>query len=81
MFNVLEMKGFPIKYINQIKRIVQSGGIAVMVNGQVGKYFRTGKGLMQGGALPPILFNQIIEGARCRALPFLKQMIGTFEVY
>jgi hypothetical protein len=51
------MKGFPEKYIGWIKEIMSGGNVAVMVNGFLGSYFETRKGLRQGDPFSPILFD------------------------
>jgi hypothetical protein len=57
MFAVLEMKGFPTKFVELTKKVVKNGKVSVMVNDKVGPYFPTRKGLRQGDPFSPILFN------------------------
>jgi hypothetical protein len=57
MFLVLEMKGFPTKFIELTRKVVENGKVNIMVNDKVGSYFVTRKGLRQGDPFSPILFN------------------------
>jgi hypothetical protein len=57
MFAVLEMKGFPTKFVELTKKVVKNGKVSVMVNDKVGPYFTTRKGLRQGDPFSPIFFN------------------------
>jgi hypothetical protein len=40
-----------------IREVVTSGTISVQINGTVGSYFKSGKGVRQGDPLSPLLFN------------------------
>ena len=55
------MKGFSPKWIAWIKAFICRGSVAVNVNGKIGHYFQTRKGLHQGDPLSPILFNIVAD--------------------
>jgi mannosylglycoprotein endo-beta-mannosidase len=57
MFLVLGMKGFPTKFVELTRKVVENGKVNIMVNGKVGPYFVTRKGLRQGDPFSPLLFN------------------------
>jgi hypothetical protein len=61
LFQTLKMKGFSTKWISWIKSFVMGGSVAVNVNGEVGHFFQTKKGLRQGDPLSPILFNIVTD--------------------
>ena len=50
---VLEMKGFPEKFIQWTKAAIYNGKVVVTLNDMIGKYFTTRKGLRQGEPFSP----------------------------
>jgi hypothetical protein len=61
LFEVLERKEFPEKWIQWIKQVVSGGRVGINLNGEPGEFFGTHKGLRQGGPLPPLLFNLVVD--------------------
>jgi hypothetical protein len=57
----LRMKGFSNKWHTLINNFVSGGSVAIKVNDDTGRYFRTKKALRQGDLLSPMLFN-IVAG-------------------
>lgn len=57
MLSVLEMKGFPEKFIQWTKSAIVDGKVAITLNDMLGNYFTTRKGLRQGDPFSPLLFN------------------------
>ena len=55
------MKGFPDKFVQWTKSVVNNGKVCIMVNDRLGPYFRTRKGLRQGDLFSPLLFNIAAE--------------------
>jgi hypothetical protein len=45
---VLKRKNFLDKWVGWMKQVIEGGRVGIMINGQVGSYFRTFKGLRQG---------------------------------
>jgi hypothetical protein len=60
-FHVILMKGFPVQLVEWVKKVVKDGSIAVMVNDQLGPYFKTLRGVRQGDPLPPIVFDLAVD--------------------
>ena len=54
------MKVFSPKWISWVDSFILGGSAAINVNGEVGPYFQTIKGLRQGDP-PPILFNMVAD--------------------
>jgi hypothetical protein len=57
----LRMKGFPPKWCKWIARFIQRGSVGIKANCDFENYFQTLKGLRQGDALLPILFNIVAD--------------------
>jgi hypothetical protein len=57
LFEMLRQRGFDEIWCKWIKEVVTSGTLSVQVNGSVGSYFKSGKGVKQGDPLSPLLFN------------------------
>jgi hypothetical protein len=55
-------KGFCKRWIEWILKAVCGGRVAVNLNGELGYYFRSYKGLRQGNPLSPLLFNLVADG-------------------
>jgi hypothetical protein len=62
LFEMLSQRGFNEKWSNWVKSVVSSGTLSVQVNGTIGSYFKSGKGVRQGDPLSPLLFNLAVDG-------------------
>jgi hypothetical protein len=61
LFEVLERKFFPEKWILWMKQVVCGGRVGINLNGEPGEYFGAYKGLRQGDPLSPLLFNLVAD--------------------
>jgi hypothetical protein len=52
-------KKFDPQWINWIIRAVRGGMVAINLNGELGQFFRSYKGLRQVDLLSPLLFNLV----------------------
>lgn len=59
---VTKSKGFSDQWIDWVMKAVRGGRVAVNLNGELGQYFRSYKGLRQGDPLSPTLFNLDADG-------------------
>ena len=58
---VLAKKCFPDKWIEWVMLALEGGRVAINLNGELGEFFRSYKGLRQGGPLSPLLFNLVVD--------------------
>jgi hypothetical protein len=61
LFEGLEGKRFPEKWILWMKQVVCGGRVGINLNGEPGEYSGTHKGLRQGDPLSPLLFNLVVD--------------------
>jgi hypothetical protein len=57
LFEAMKQRGFNETWCRWLKKVVCGGTLSVKVNGNIGSYFRSGKGVRQGDPLSPLLFN------------------------
>jgi hypothetical protein len=58
----LQRKGLCDQWIQWVLKAVSGGRVAVNLNGELGQYFRSYKGLRQGDPLSSLLFNIVADG-------------------
>jgi hypothetical protein len=62
-FKFLPMKGFAVKSVDWVNLVVNDGSVAVMINDQMGSYFKTLRVVIRkGGSHVPCSF---LFGCRC----------------
>ena len=55
------MRGFDDTWCRWIEQILHNGTVSIKLNGSVGPYFQSKKGVRQGGPHSPFLFNLAVE--------------------
>src|ERR1041385_410366 len=58
---MLQMKGLLDKWCDWIMKSMIGGKVGIKVNDNIGPYFKTQKGLRQGDALSPLLFDLVAD--------------------
>jgi hypothetical protein len=62
LIEILDRKKIPSKWREWVEQVVSGGRVGINLNGELGNYFRTFKGLRQGDTLSPLLFNLVAYG-------------------
>jgi hypothetical protein len=62
LIEILVRKKNPSKWREWVEQVVSGGRVGINLNGELGNYFRTFKGLRQGDPLSPLLFNLVAYG-------------------
>ena len=57
----LRLKGFIEKWCKWIESFVSKGSVGIKVNGDIGRFFQTKKGLRQGDPLSLLFFNLVAD--------------------
>jgi hypothetical protein len=58
---ILSSRGFGSKWIRWMMSLVKGGYVSLRINDENSPYFKTGKGLRQGGPLAPLIFNLVVD--------------------
>ncbi|KAL1192898.1 putative ribonuclease H protein [Cardamine amara subsp. amara] len=61
ILTILKVIGLPHRFINWISKCLTSPTFSVLVNGNIGGFFKSTRGLRQGVALSPYLFVLVME--------------------
>lgn len=61
LINVMEARGFPIRWIEWITTLLKTSSSRVLINGEPSPYFMHKKGLRQGDPLSTMLFNIVVD--------------------
>lgn len=59
LYEVMQKKNFGQHFISWVKKINEGGKVSININGEMGPFFKTYRGLRQGDPLSPILFNRV----------------------
>ena len=54
---MLKMKQFPDEWCDWVMETMRGGHVGIKVNDEIGPFFKTYKGLRQGDAMSPLLFD------------------------
>src|ERR1041385_9224272 len=57
VLQMLKIKQFPDVWIDWIMSTIRGGNVGIKVNDRIGSFFPTYKGLRQGDALSPLIFD------------------------
>ncbi|KAK1609205.1 hypothetical protein QYE76_032878 [Lolium multiflorum] len=61
ILNMLEARGFPVRYRNWIALLFRTASSKVLINGVPGRIIEHQRGLRQGDSLSPFLFDLVME--------------------